>query len=210
MRNMKMALVVLAVLAMASTAFAGLVITVDAPTIPLAGYESYLVRASGADTFVNINIDGTVVQSNKFDELFDPPYGFAPIPTVWLPGMPTLHKAMDTHMMMAKPSLTLGVTGNETNDGYEDATPIIPSASSYWCGLGTFRSDAGSAFTFSAQLGANSPFMQVVIPAGTMVVLSGTTEGGGVIRQTLGVPEPGTIALLIAGALCLVVARFRK
>lgn len=216
MRNMKMALVVLAVLAMAGTSFAGLEVSVVQQADPSPGYWSYLVSAGGVDTFVNINIDGTVVQANKFEETFlDPPApAWAAIPTVWgPPAMPVSMKAMDTHFMFAKPSLVLGNTGNETNNAYDNPdapTSIIPVASSFYAGLGTFKSDAGSAFTFNGAPAVGTPFMQIVIPAQTGVMLTGTTNGGGRIEQWVGVPEPGTIALLIAGALCLVVARFRK
>jgi hypothetical protein len=224
MRNMKMALVVLALLAVASTSFAGFEITVtkQADPYPGYGYESYMVKVGGgADSFNDINIAGTVVQSNKFEETFlDPPAApWAPIGTIWgPPAMPPLAKAMDTHFMVAKPTVGVGVDGAgvETNNAYANPdapTSIIPVASSYYTGLGTFTSTKGALFVVRPAPAISANFLQVVIPAGTQVMLTGTwsstTETGG-IQQAIGVPEPGTIALLIGGLLCLVVVRFRK
>ena len=75
------------------------------------------------------------------------------------------------------------------------------------------------AFKASALPNPSTPYnlMQVVIPAGTWAELSGIAVDLGAAGLPkvacgvgMGVPEPGTIVLLIAGALCLVVARFRK
>jgi len=220
MRNMKMALAVLALLAMAGTSFAGLEISValsaTQPSNP--AYQSWLVKVGGVRSWDSLNIAGTVVQSNKFDQNFelDPAPYFA-IPTVWGvggPSMPTAHKAIDTHMMIATPGIQLGKTGIETNIAYgvdgltEPPVSVIPSASSYYANLGTFTSEPQAANSLAAAMASGTSFMQVVIPAQSMVWLNMNTDVG-VVHQAIGVPEPGTIALLIAGALCLLAVRRR-
>ena len=92
-------IVVVAVLLVASTSPAALVVSVDPPTIPLPGYEAYVIRVGGATTFFDINIQGTVVESSRFvvDEDYDPPR--VEVVQTWHPGMPTSHKGMDTHFM---------------------------------------------------------------------------------------------------------------
>ena len=55
--------------------------------------------------------------------------------------------------------------------------------------------------------------MQIVIPAGTGVMLTGTTDGGGVIEQFVGtaVPEPSTLIIWSSlGAVGIAASLWRK
>jgi hypothetical protein len=213
MRKTNMALALVGVVAMTGVASAvSLTRVIPTAGFDVEGFESYTVLLGGKTTFGDINIEGTVVQSNRFDEdwNYDPPV-WMPIATAWDVGMPAAHKAMDTHLLFPKPVVVLRETGIETNDawGREEADRLVPTESRYMCGLGTFTSEHLAAFALPAILPPDSPFMQVVIPAGTQVHLTGKTAGG-VIDQYIGVPEPGTLVLLVAGSLCLLVARSRK
>jgi hypothetical protein len=228
MRNWTMALVLLAVLAMTDTSYAGLEVCIDLsatqPTVP--GYTSWLIKLGGARSFSDIGIwksssrivPATVVQSNYFDENwdFDPPR-MDPVATVWGPNgpsMPPNQKKIDTHMMIAKPGIMLGKTGVETNtaygpDGFGDPpVTILPVTSNYYTNLGTFTSEHRAAFSLAAPLPAGTPFMQIVIPDGTNFWMIVDTDAGRVVATLL--PEPSTIVTLIIGAACVVGFRWRR
>jgi len=211
MRNLKMVLAMVAILAMASTSFAGVTIAVLENASPAEGLSSYNVLVGGAQAFADVNIAGGVVQSNMFQMDWDTMEEEV-VPTVWLAGMPTAFKAIDTHYLFAMPGIVVpGAVFTETNDKSNQGG--IAPAYGYYAGLGTFGCEPGSGFALAAPLADNSPFLQVVIPTGSSVVLSFMAPVDGVdtqFSQVIGVPEPGTIMLVIAGALCLLVARYRR
>jgi hypothetical protein len=214
MRNMKMALVVLAVLAVASTSFAGPMMTATKIGTPAAGLEAWLISSTGTNALQDIMVDGAVHQSSVKS-------GFSYPATVYLEnfgeGTPEDVIATDTHFLFGAVDVLIGSgAGSETNAGGNPYTlPTYDGAVKY--GMGTFS--GGMAFAIKPELNPLAGFdiMQVVIAAGSMVPITAmaadpsvTGSPIGQVGCVAGVPEPGTIALLIAGALCLVVARFRK
>jgi len=224
MRKVTMALALLAVVAMAGTSFAGTVfnygdmevIVEKNEAFTYANLDSYMVKIGGAAAFGNISIAGIVSQSTKFELLWDEELEIeyeAPVATPWNISMPTAHKAVDTHFMFGAADVAAipGTTFSETNDKSNPAGVSV--VASYYAGLGTFSSNAGAGIAFGAPLAAGTDFMQVVVPTGSTVYLNMLTPINGVdtpVAIPVGIPEPGTVMLLIAGALCLAVARFRK
>jgi hypothetical protein len=155
----------------------------------------------------------TVSQSTKFELVWDEETETEierPISTPWLISMPPRHKAVDTHFLFAMPGVIVpGSVFSETNDKSNPAG--IPVASGYTAGLGTFSSVGG--FAFASPLLDRTAFMQVVVPTttwGPLAVSFITPINGVDTRVWLWTPEPGTVAMLIAGAVCLGVLRFRK
>jgi hypothetical protein len=229
MRGYKMLLALVAVLAMVGTTFAGTAINMPGLTITdevtagfaYAGLNSYTVRVGGPTAFANVKLLNNaktalqnVSQSTKFEMLWDDVNQVeyeAAIPTPWSISMPTAHKAVDSHFMFALPGVLVpGSTFAETNDKSNPAG--ITSVSGYIAGLGTFTSTGG--FAFGTPFADGTAFMQVVLPStvsGCWLRLTTPINGvDTVVDKYVGVPEPGTIALLIGGALCLVAVRFRK
>lgn len=215
MRKVTLALAVLAVVAMASTSFAGtmmysygdVVFTVsETPGFAYEGLDSYLVQTTGTNAFVTPVIEGTVHQANmKYAAVT--PSGFPGD----LMGMPE-PLAVDTHFGFLQGDAIVVPGGSivETNDG--EAISAYPP---FTYGFGTFAT-VNYNFTFAgAGVLDGLDFMQVVIPKGTTVYLTGSCVD---VANTVsydfsvpvGIPEPGTVIMLIAGALCLAVARFRK
>lgn len=192
---------------------------------PTAGFNepnfwSFTYRIEGLQAFSDVVIvarnrfDKAIVsQSTKFGLVWDEETETEieqPIPTPWLISMPPRHKAVDTHFLFAMPGVLIpGSVFSETNDKSNPAG--IPVASGYTAGLGTFSSVGG--FAFASPLPYNAPFMQVVVPTSTRgpIAVSFVTPINGVdTRVWLWTPEPGTVAMLIAGAVCLVVVRLQK
>ena len=232
MRSLKIVLAILAVLAMTGMTFAGTPITLPGLTVtdePTAGFtnaglNSYTVKVGGPAAFADIKLLAEpaislaqVSQSTKMEILWDEVNEVeyeSPIPTPWLISMPTGVKSFDTHFLFALPGVLVpGSTFSETNDkSNPSGMSPNPTSTGYWNGLGNFTSVGG--FAFGSPLADGTPFLQVVLPKSVNGCwLRMTTPIGGVdtvINKWVGVPEPGTIALLIGGALCLVAVRFRK
>jgi hypothetical protein len=229
MRSLKMVLTMVAVLGMTGMTFAGtsvpvpwLRITVErTPDFHYPGLTSYLVRVGGVAAFADVKLLAepktklaTVSQSTKFEMVWDEQTESeveVAISTPWLISMPSAHKVVDTHFLFAMPGVLVpGSTFTETNDKSNPAG--IASSVFYRAGLGTFDSTGG--FAFASPLADGTPFMQVVLPASvTACWLRMTVPLNGVdtvVDRLVIDPEPGTIAMLIGGALCLVAVRFRK
>lgn len=217
MRNMKMALVVLAVLAVASTSFAGPMLNATkVGDVGGGNLEAWLVSSTGTNALQDITIvDGIVYNASVKS-------GFSFPPTVYLEdleagGAPPDVVAVDTHFLFSRNDVLIGSgAGAETNDGSNSYT-LDTYGGIVKYGKGTFT--GAMAFAVKPDLDPLAGFdiMQVVIPKGaayfvTAMAADPSLEGApiGKVQTLVGVPEPGTIALLIAGALCLVVARFRK
>jgi hypothetical protein len=181
---------------------------------------SFTYRLGGVQAMSDIMIvarnrfnKAIVSQSTKFELVWDEETETEierPIPTPWLISMPTRHKAVDTHFLFAMPGVLVpGSVFSETNDKSNPAG--IPAVSGYTAGLGTFSNVGG--FAFASPLLDGTAFMQVVVPRttwGPLAVSFITPINGVDTRVWLWTPEPGTVAMLIAGAGCLGVLRFRK
>ncbi len=214
MKNLKMVLALVAVLAMAGTTFADLSITVTQLADPAAGLEAYLVSTTGASGFKDLTIDGGVHQTwwDSYGTTMPTPYDNIPA------GMPnaTLGKAADTHFIFngLDPIVAAGSIGEANSKAGSPIAgdlgmPLMP-------GLGSIGL-TGTEFGFGQDVydvATSLELMQVVIPAGTVVMLTGTGGDAGVswgIQQPIGeVPEPSTILMLLAGSFCLLAVRNRK
>lgn len=165
-----------------------------------------VVKSPGSLTKANVS------QSTKFEVLWDEETETeyeSPVPTPWLISMPTAHKAADTHFLFAMPGVIVpGSVFSETNDRSNPAG--IASSAGYYAGLGTFSSVGG--FAFASPLPDRTLFMQVVTPAsGWEGVVSFVTPINGIDHRVwLVTPEPGTVAMFVAGAACLVVVGWCK
>jgi len=210
----KMILALVAVLAMSGMSFAEF--TIDATQTGTIGdtLEVWLVTAGGAKTFKDVKIDIPVHQVNMFGG-----YPSKAVSTCFLESMPPTegYEGADTHFMFSESALSLqtpgsNFTNNETNDKSNPAGLVDTEGAGFKFGLGGFDGTA-DGFALGAPLAAGSPFMQVVIPKGAIGFLTGLAVADGVevpILQQVGVPEPSTVLLLVAGFACLLVARFRK
>jgi hypothetical protein len=208
MRNLKIALALVVVLAMAGTTFAGITMTVVQQADPAPGLQSWLVKIYGApQAFKDVNILGNMVhQANKYGDGLD-------MPTCFIDEVPSggSERTCDTHFMFEMTGVMLGDYW-ETNDTSNPAG-LTPDDSKYQFGMGDFVFDTGTGFSVRDPLAEGADFMQVVLEEGTVVLLSFWTpvnEVDTLFEQPVGIPEPGTVVMLIAGALCLVVIRFRK
>jgi hypothetical protein len=109
-----------------------------------------------------------------------------------------------------------GVGWVETNiaygpDGFaESPVSLIPPVNGYYCNLGTFTSEPQAGFTLPAPLPVGTPFMQIVVSWNEPgVCLTGMTDAGP-IEFGFWIPEPSIVALLAAGAVCVVGFRRRR
>jgi hypothetical protein len=227
MRSLKMVLTMVSVLGMAGITLAGTAINIPGLHVTweyTAGFHypnlhSYTVRVGGVAAFADVKLLNTptelatVSQATKFELLYDEATDTeyeSPISTPWLISMPTAHKAIDTHFLFAMPGVLVpGSTFTETNDKSNPAG--IATVSGYYAGLGTFNTTGG--FAFGEPLADGTPFMQIVLPASVSAFWLRMTvpiNGVDTVVDIWPEPEPGTIAMLIGGALCLVVVRFRR
>ena len=219
MKNVTTVLALMAVLAMAGTTFAdvGLFSGNHLGTDLGNGLNSYTLTVKEETTvFGFFSITGGVHQANQISAGFewDPDAGemveVAIItPTLFMPSMPPDLVTVDTHFLFAEDAgLGVGITKTEGND---KSDPAGEAADGYFCGIGGFEMVGG--FTFASALVPGDDFMQIVIPSGVGIMFNYTMPVEGVdveFSQFIGVPEPSTILMLIAGGLCLLAIRFRK
>jgi hypothetical protein len=175
--------------------------------------SSYTIRMYGALAFENVSVKttpngstlATVHQANMIfgEVMITTPYVYdffgiaAP-------------ERYDTHFLFASGDI-LSPFGavQETNSGLNEAG-LRPSPP-FTYGLGTFDSNLAFAFKTTAVVNGLD-FMQVVAPKSTAVWVTGravdyaTKE---IVPFAIG-PEPGSVAMLVAGAMCLVVVWWRK
>lgn len=216
----KMILALVAVLAIAGVSFAELTITVEQQADPWEGLQSFLVKTTGADSFDGVMIAGAVHQTNA-------DFGAGLNPSMFADSLDMYGgagKQFDTHFMFnAGDALKVNESMfKETNSKANEMNITSPAPGVVnWYGLGTFDTSngtglagTGSVFVETWNLTDTFNFMQIVIPTNTQVLLTGLAaiEGGVEVRfsQVVGVPEPSTVLLLVAGFACLLVARFRK
>ena len=174
--------------------------------------SSYTIRMYGALAFENVSVKttpngstlATVHQANMiFGEVVATPY----VNDLLGIAAPARY---DTHFLFASGDIlsTFGAV-QETNNGRNPAG--LPSSPPFTYGLGTFDSNLVFAFKTTAVVNGLD-FIQVVVPKSTAVWVTGravdyaTKE---IVPFAVG-PEPGTVAMLIAGATCLVVVGWRK
>ena len=217
MKNLMMVLALAAVVAIAGTTFADVNINVSGPVAStlIPGYDIFTLSVVNDEPYLGfITIDGLVVQANTFATEYPPPDYVATevvVPTVWNnPGPPNpVH--IDTRLLVTTAGGTYLGTPVETND--KSQTEATPLAQGFTVGLGTF--DMGGGIGYSTPIAAGTPIMQVVLPAGTTVpvIVSGMIAGSPsdiAWSVPVGVPEPSTILMLLAGSLCLLGVRNRK
>lgn len=211
----KMILALVAVLAIAGVSFADPLIAVQGEN-PGDGLQSFTLKTTQTITaFRDIAIDGVVHQANLtewvYDEILDDDVEVLKA-TVFKPAASSSVRKWDTELSFtnaATVGVGVGLTPVETNDFSTTALGAGPSG--YGLGLGTFA--LGGGFTFETALASGADFMQIVLPENTQVTLSYWLDIGGFdqqFSQVVGVPEPSTVLLLVAGFACLLVARFRK
>lgn len=183
--------------------------------------DSYLITLrSDVTAFRNINIFSglwyvpsaslaTVHQVNDFGG----PLSSRPMKTLWLGEMASESEPYDTHFMFAYDAgqVIIGEGASETNTKYTSPERIRDSYGFYY-GLGTLSSDTTDGFILREVLPAGTPFMQVVVPRGSgSFCITGTAVVNGRDTGLLFLfPEPGTVAMLFAGAICLLAVRLRK
>ena len=216
MKNVTTVLALMAVLAMAGTTLADVGLSGNLPgdgTDLGNGLTSYTLTVNEETAvFGFVSITDGVHQSNLISPVWDPDVGAMVdqvTPTVFLPSMPPTLVAVDTHFLFPDTAgLGVGITETEGND---KSDPAGVADYGYFCGIGEFEMVGG--FTFASALAPGADFMQIVLPTGGLVMLDFTmpVEGANVdFSIPVGVPEPSTILMLIAGGLCLLAIRFRK
>ncbi|HLA85477.1 MAG TPA: PEP-CTERM sorting domain-containing protein [Thermoguttaceae bacterium] len=220
------ALAMVAVLAMAGVSYAGYTVdltngvsaAVSDPIDLEFGKTAYTVTFYGTQAWRGLYVDGQVHQ------VFG---GMAPAQTPYqgdLPGAvpPTINPSpYDTHFMFAASTMSVGQqtdglietcsTLNE-NGLTQDYTHYAGMLKVAHPGLGTFNTVGPTkdlAFAFTGEIPvAGYGLLYVVLEDNDLVYLRGQAANAAATIQVpvnvpIGVPEPGTIAMLIAGALCL-------
>ena len=125
MKNLLIALTLVAVLMMAGTTFADLSITVERLRDPAPGLQAYLIHTTGASGFKNLTVTGGVHQVwwDYYGTTMPTPYDNIPA------GMPnaTLGKAADTHFIFngLDPIVAAGAIG-ETKTGDSPIAEDLP------------------------------------------------------------------------------------
>lgn len=213
MKKFTMILALVAILGMAGTTFADVNISVSDPvaSVLVPGYDIYTLSVVNDEAYLGfIAVDG-VVQANKFEQWGPPTYDetWQITPTVFSPFGPANPMEVDTHLLFAKTDGVYVGQESETNDETLSAAGAIMG---WTLGVGSF--DMGGGTGFSPALAAGTDFMQVVLPAGGgPVIVSGYIAGTPddiLWSQSVGVPEPSTILMLVVGGLCFLAVRFRK
>ncbi|NLE37808.1 MAG: PEP-CTERM sorting domain-containing protein [Pirellulaceae bacterium] len=225
MKNVALTLV--AVLAMVSVSMAqtydiggGLSITVGAPVALEGNLVSYTLTGNGVTGWQGLVIEGSVHQVH--------PTWVATTPfsdSYTMMGGTAAAMVYDTHIIRYADftETGAGVPITETCDGTTTGVDTSGFGTLTKLGMGTFAMAPLHAIgVASATPPANVDFMQVVIPVGDLVYLKGIAGGlvEGVAREyqitaenpngiAIGVPEPGTIMLLLSGVLCLMGIRRR-
>ncbi len=217
----KIALSLVALLAMVGTSFAAIGMDYDYKNLG-NGLIQFQVYAFGTDGDKPSVIDGICVHGGQGVHNVALPSGGIPavvFDTDWNDFMmdPAL-KEYDTHFITPPGGYQmLGPTPTETNDGTNPAGLPAKNAYNmpYLNGMGTLSSAQDTAFGFTADPSGKTYVLQLVTTfeealAGNVVVTGFVRTGG--IDQPFCVifPEPSTFAMLVLGALCLVGIRIRK
>lgn len=202
MRTFASILALVAVFAFVGASFADLTVTVERQADPAPGLECYWLVASGAQQYESFTdwVFENVHQVNNV-------YGPYVEPTIYLDQSTTTGgTAQDTHYLFPSTNVLSIVAATETN-----TAAGVPAY-----GLGNFNGGTISPPPL-VDSGSGVAFLQVVIPAGEKRMYEARLRADGQDAMTFSgeiggepVPEPGTIAMLFAGALCFVVARFRR
>ncbi|MBN2021988.1 MAG: PEP-CTERM sorting domain-containing protein [Pirellulales bacterium] len=217
MKKTTMVLALMAVVAMTSACFAEVTIELVKLPNPAPGLVAWNVHFNGTNAFENLIIAGEVHQANIARS------GGRLFPTVWLSDFDLPNEAadaaVDTHFLYTEEGVAKdGADVVETNSWTNPAS--LPLGPDYEYGNGMFDA-TGMRFAVKGDLNPEGyDVIQVVLAMNdqggiTPVVLSGLywEYGGddpGYRSFSVTIPEPGTIALLIAGALGLLVARLRR
>lgn len=216
------ALALMALLAISSVAMAevtynvgpGTVVVHDGVALAEGNLTSYTLTMYGFSNTAFLNIAEAVHQVYA-------PYTKSVLDTDFAMGGTDAAKAYDTHAIQLLPGEKLGAgteTIEEVNGRGLSAGLLGTFGAFNTVGMGTF--DMGTmSVTVMGTAAPSYDFMQVVIPNDALVYLNGTLTTatgsehlintatlGGVVQQggiPVGVPEPGTILMLVAGVLCL-------
>ena len=217
----KIALSFVTLLAMVGTSFAAIGMDFDYKDLG-NGLIQYKIYAFGTDGDKPSVIDGICVQGGQGVHNVAIPSGGIPaviFDTDWNDFMmdPAL-KEFDSHFITpAGGYKMLGPTPTETNDGTNPAG--LPETNTYCLpysiGLGTLTSSVDTALGFQADPSGQTYVLQFVTPRANYknIFITGFVRGPGIdqpIAMPLFIPEPGTIAMLVFGGLCLVGIRLRK
>ena len=202
---------------------------------PVQGLESYLIRAVANNFGLNMisleqpAIDGVVHQcEHTYDAELQPTIllaqireGEDKIPSWTDSGWTNLHTATDTHLILSDEMETLFIFGPDPPiEGNNGANPFGLDTNGGLTRIGLGEITASTDYTVGtwAYSGSDLDIMQVVIPSHTAVHFTGLILGTDeefvshtayFENVTVGVPEPGTLLLLLCGVLSLISMRRR-
>ncbi len=211
MKSLKMILALVLVLAMTGTTFAAFAITGTTTGVDLGnGLTKYTVSIEGSSKFEDLVITGDVHQINMDYGTF--------VPTIYPIDLASNAGAvpLDTHLLFEAAEVITGSGAHaETNTNNNPASLVAMSLAPYnFYGMGTFTSTASFAFTDLSIMTAPKAFIQIVLLNDAQVQFAGTYLDEAEVFQAfdvpVGVPEPSTILMLLAGSLCLLAVRSRK
>jgi hypothetical protein len=230
MKYFTMSLALLLVVVIASTSMAAFTYSVVRQADPAAGLDSWMIKMGGVNAFTMTLTPCVTLPLSKVHQanrVIDPEDPTTLVNTLFVDKVPTtkLSAALDTHFMFASTAVaTIGLTEYlEQNDMTDPSNSDTIKTDAYFYGLGDWGFPTSASVVTGSLLADGSNVLQVIIPKGMCLVLGGSVGGGGVtypLNQltgdplyihdgsiTLGleycIPEPGTIVMLIAGALCL-------
>lgn len=229
MQTFRVGLTVFVLAAMANTSSASFVSSFDAGTTLYNGLgepvlTSYVISVMGASVFTDVNVvdfgswlrgTPTPLEVHQVNHSFvsPPPQWIA---SIWMDEVPPASEVYDTHFMSSSDAcdlLKLGHVALETNDSMSP-TGVDKDFYGFDYGMGTFTSTPTDGFFLSSVSETLTPFMRVVVPCSysdRWCVTGDTVVDGEVVPFAVyKVPEPGTVAMLIVGALCLTAVRLRK
>ena len=214
MKNLKMALALLAIVALASPSFAAIELSVTQLADPAQGLTAWMVsatgtggdlvntvsymdvtvgedRTGGAGSVHNVlgfSMTGTAYESECTGVFWDP---------AWT--------ALDSHAVFGSEDLilSLGDSLAETNDGSDPAGLALAGPAAFptfvpTVGMGTLGQAWDSTIAFEGT--TSFDLAQIVLPVGSSVYFNAELIGGGGAIQCselIGVPEPSTIIMLV-------------
>jgi len=209
------ALALVAVLAMATVTMAAPTVSVDQGTDIGYGLTKYIVSGGGSNAFSDAYFEA-IAGCDPAGPVYQMCYAGNPVAA----GLDSKYNeevtacnatdlAFDTHWMFKTTDpgfLALNVTTESNAGGNPQSVPVTPGLTNP--GWGNLGGPVGAGFSVSpgVLLPEGTELMQVVIKTGSTVKLHYMTNFGTdsvPMEQIIGVPEPGTIIMLVAGALCL-------